>query len=204
MMPDTLVLGTRNRKKLQEVIELMSGLPVKLVDLTAFPQAPEVVEDGNTFADNASKKATELAKALGQWVVGEDSGLVVPALGGAPGVLSARFSGRHGDDEANNDQLLASMADLSDDRRKAYYVCVVALSDPQGNVQTVAEGRCHGMITRERRGTNGFGYDPLFLIPEYHRTFGELSPRVKQALSHRARAIARFVIHSPLYRSETP
>src|SRR6516165_8366683 len=191
-MPPTLILGTRNRKKRQEIVEILGGLPVECGDLTQFPTAPEVVEDGDTFAANARKKATELAKALSQWVLGEDSGLVVPSLNGRPGVYSARYAGQHGDDAANNARLLAELAPLPDDRRAAYYVCAAALADPEGTVRAVAEGRCHGVITREPRGAGGFGYDPLFLIPEYHRTFGELSARVKHALSHRARALAQM------------
>jgi XTP/dITP diphosphohydrolase len=191
-MPPVLVLGTRNRKKREEIAEILGDLPLHLEDLTRWPQAPEVVEDGATFEANACKKAAELARALKQWVIGEDSGLVVPALGGRPGVFSARYAGRQGNDEANNDRLLAELAPFPDDRRAAYYVCTAALADPSGNVQAVTEGRCHGVITRERRGTGGFGYDPLFLISEYHRTFGELSSRVKHSLSHRARALAQL------------
>lgn len=187
-----LVLGTRNRKKRGEIEEILGDLDIELADLTRWPVAPEVVEDGDTFVANARKKATELAKALGEWVLGEDSGLVVPALGGRPGVFSARYAGKQGDDEANNDKLLAELAPLPDASRAAYYVCTAALSDPKGEAHAVVEGRCHGVITRERRGTGGFGYDPLFLVPEYHRTFGELSPVVKHALSHRARALAQL------------
>ena len=191
-MPPVLVVGTRNPKKRVELLEILGDLGLDLRDLTGFPDAPEVEEDGQTFADNARKKATVLAKHLHHWVLGEDSGLVVPALHGRPGVLSARYAGRQGDDEANNQKLLAELAPLPDDKRAAYYVCTAALADPEGNVHAVVEGRCHGVITRERRGTGGFGYDPLFLVPEYHRTFGELSPRVKHALSHRARALERL------------
>ena len=188
-----MVLGTRNPKKLEEIVEILGDLRIEgieFADLTRFPQAPEVVEDGPTFEANARKKASELAVALGQWVLAEDSGLVVPALHGRPGVQSARYSGKHGDDAANNARLLAELAPLPDDRRAAYYVCWIALADPHGQIQSVVEGRCHGTITRELRGSGGFGYDPLFLIPEYHRTFGEMSARVKHALSHRARALA--------------
>ena len=191
-MAAVLVVGSRNRKKREEIVEILGDLGLELRDLTSYPDAPEVVEDGATFADNARKKAVELARHLGQWVLGEDSGLVVPALNGRPGVYSARYAGKQGDDEANNDRLLAELAPLPDDRRAAYYVCTAALADPQGEVHAVVEGRCNGIIIRERRGTGGFGYDPLFLIPEYHRTFGELSPRVKHALSHRARALAQL------------
>jgi len=187
-----LVVATRNVKKKQELLEILGDLPIELEDLSQHPQAPEVVEDGDTFEANARKKATETARVLGQWVLAEDSGLVAPALGGRPGVYSARYAGRHGDDDANNARLLAELAPLADDRRAAYYVCVVAVADPQGEVRAVSEGRCHGEIVKELRGTNGFGYDPLFLIPEYQRTFGELSPRVKRALSHRARALEQL------------
>src|SRR5262249_4316263 len=191
-MPPVLVVGSRNAKKKQEIVDLLAGLNIEIADLTRFPDSPEIQEEGKTFEENAQKKARELSTILHHWVLGEDSGLVVPALHGRPGILSARYAGKHGDDEANNDWLLAELAPLPDDRRAAYYVCTVALSDPSGTIRVTSEGRCHGIITRQRRGTNGFGYDPLFLIPEYHRTFGELSPCVKQAISHRARALAKL------------
>src|SRR5262245_57604864 len=187
-----LVVGTRNAKKRLELLEILAGSGIELRDLSSYPAAPEVEEDGATFEDNARKKATELARALGEWVLGEDSGLVVPALKGRPGVYSARYAGRQGDDEANNDRLLAEVAPLPEEARAAYYVCTAALAAPGGEVMAVVEGRCHGRIIRERRGQGGFGYDPLFLVPEYHRTFGELSARVKHALSHRARALDRL------------
>jgi XTP/dITP diphosphohydrolase len=188
-----LVVGTRNPKKREEILEILGDLAVELRDLTAYPDAPEVVEDADTFEGNARKKAVDLARHLKQWVLGEDSGLVVPALNGRPGVYSARYAGKQGDDDANNQRLLAELAPLPDDRRAAYYVCTAALADPDGNVRSVVEGRCHGVILREKRGTGGFGYDPLFLIPEYHQTFGELSARVKHALSHRGRALAQLL-----------
>jgi XTP/dITP diphosphohydrolase len=189
-MPLVLVLGTRNLKKCQEMYSILDDLRIEIVDLRRFPDAPEVEERGATFEENARTKASELASHLKEWVLAEDSGLVVPAIKGRPGVYSARYAGRHGDDEANNDRLLAELAPFPDDRRDAYYVCVVALADALGAVRNVTQGRCHGRIVRERRGSGGFGYDPLFLILEYHRTFGELSARVKQAISHRARALA--------------
>ncbi len=191
-MPPVLVVGTRNAKKREEILEILGDPGLDLRDLTAWPDVPDVVEDGTTFEANARKKATEYARQVGHWVLAEDSGLVVPALGGRPGVYSARYAGKQGDDDANNAKLLAELAPLPDDRRAAYYVCFAALADPRGEVQATAEGRCHGVIVRELRGSGGFGYDPLFLIPEYHRTFGELSPRVKHALSHRARALAQL------------
>ncbi|MBI3412422.1 MAG: RdgB/HAM1 family non-canonical purine NTP pyrophosphatase [Planctomycetes bacterium] len=191
-MSKILVLGTRNAKKRQEICEILGDLGWQLQDLSQWPGTPEVDEDGGTFEENARKKAVEVALALKQWTLGEDSGLVVPGLGGRPGVLSARYAGKQGDDEANNNRLLAELAPLPGDHRAAYYVCTAALADPDGKVHAVVEGRCHGVIIKERRGAGGFGYDPLFLIPEYHKTFGELSPRVKQALSHRARALAKL------------
>jgi XTP/dITP diphosphohydrolase len=191
-MPTLLVVGTRNKKKLQEILEILEGLPVEVRDLTGWPDAPDVEEDGKTFEDNARKKARELAARLGHWVLGEDSGLVVPALGGRPGVYSARYAGRQGDDAANNAKLLAELDPLPEAARAAYYVCTAAVADPAGEVRAVTEGRCHGLIVRDFRGQGGFGYDPLFLVPEYHKTFGELTPRAKHAISHRARALARL------------
>jgi XTP/dITP diphosphohydrolase len=191
-MATILVVGTRNRKKREEILEILEGLPIEVLDLTDWPEAPEVNEDGTTFEENARKKAQELAHSLGHWVLGEDSGLVVPALDGRPGIFSARYAGKPGDDKANNARLLAELAQVPDDRRGAYYVCCAALADPTGEVRTVVKGRCHGIIAREERGQGGFGYDPLFIILEYHRTFGELSSGVKQAISHRARALAQL------------
>jgi len=187
-----LILATRNAKKRREIVEILDGLPLELGDLSDRPDVPEVEETGTTFEANARLKAVAVAKASGAWSLGEDSGLVVPALKGRPGVYSARYAGRQGDDAANNARLLAELGPLPDERREAYYVCTAALADPRGDVHAVVEGRCHGVILREPRGGGGFGYDPLFLIPEFHQTFGELSPRVKHALSHRARALERL------------
>ena len=188
----TLVLGTRNVKKRKEIEEILGDLGITLQDLSLYPDAPDVVEDGDTFEANARKKASDTANAIGQWVLGEDSGLIVPALKGRPGVYSARYAGKHGDDAANNRKLLAELAPLPPESREAYYVCTAALADPSGQVHAVVEGRCHGRIIAEQRGDGGFGYDPYFLIPEYHQTFGELSARVKHALSHRGRALSQL------------
>jgi XTP/dITP diphosphohydrolase len=185
-----LVLGSRNKKKLGELVDLLGDLGLELTDLSPYPGAPDVDETGTTFEANARLKATTLAPALGEWVLGEDSGLVVPALGGAPGVYSARYAGTHGDDAANNARLLRELAGRAD--RSAYYVSTAALADPTGTVVAVVEGRCWGRIVDAPRGSGGFGYDPLFEIPEYHATFGELSSRVKHALSHRGRAVTKL------------
>lgn len=194
-MSRMLVLGTRNAKKHREIEAILGDLGLQLRDLSQWPGAPEVEETGATFEENACKKASELSQALGQWVLGEDSGLVVPVLNGRPGVYSARYAGKQGADEANNALLMAELAPQPRERRDAYYVCTAALADPAGQVQAVVEGRCYGRIIDFPRGTGGFGYDPLFLIPEYHRTFAELGERVKHALSHRARALEQLRPH---------
>lgn len=200
--PDSilLVLGTRNRKKGEEMAELinpkwepnprLSRLTVRT--LADYPDTADVVEDADTFAGNARKKASETARSLGSWVLADDSGLTVDFLKGEPGVFSARYAGEHGDDEANNRKLLEALAGVPDPERGAAFVCSLALADPEGTIRLEAEGACRGRIAHGRQGDHGFGYDPLFLIPEYHKTFGELSALVKQQLSHRARAFSRI------------
>ncbi|MBS0264761.1 MAG: RdgB/HAM1 family non-canonical purine NTP pyrophosphatase [Planctomycetes bacterium] len=188
-----IVLGSRNRKKSQEVAEILAPHGVQVVSISTFPQAREVDEDGATFAENAAKKASQPALELGCWVIGEDSGLIVDALGGRPGVFSARYSGPGATDESNNQKLQQELTGVEPTRRTAAYVCTVALADPTGTIRLTAEGRCSGLIISESRGTNGFGYDPYFLVREHHRTFGELSSRVKHQISHRARAFAQFI-----------
>ncbi|MBA2225806.1 MAG: RdgB/HAM1 family non-canonical purine NTP pyrophosphatase [Gemmataceae bacterium] len=190
--PPRLVLASRNPKKLREMAELLADVPVEIVDLSAYPQAPRVEETAGTFAGNATLKAVQTALAIGEWCLGEDSGLVVPALGGAPGVDSALYAGVHGDDAANNAKLLREMQGLQGAQRDAYYICVAVLADPTGKVIAQVEGRCYGRIAEQERGRGGFGYDPLFLVPPYDRTFGELPPEVKQRLSHRAAAFAQL------------
>lgn len=196
-MLQSLVLGTRNRKKLAELVELLAPHGIAVHALDEFPAAVEVEEDGATFLANAEKKATQQARRLERWVLGEDSGLVVEALGGRPGVLSARFAAEgaagNSSDEANNHKLLSELAGAPLERRAAYYVCTAALSDPQGKVHATAEGRCHGRIRLEPAGGGGFGYDPLFEVVEYHRTYGELGPEVKSCLSHRGRAMRAMI-----------
>jgi XTP/dITP diphosphohydrolase len=165
---------------------------LRILSLDDFPDAPEVEESADTFAGNARKKSSELAVALGRWVLADDSGLAVDALGGAPGVLSARYAGEPCDDAANNRKLLEALKDVPEERRGAAFRCALAVADPSGAIRLEAEGACRGRIIREVRGTLGFGYDPLFLIPEYHKTFGELSPLVKHQLSHRSRAFGHL------------
>lgn len=189
----TVVLASRNRKKTGEMSDLLRPLGIQLLCIADFPNVAEVVEDGLTFAENAAKKASQTALEVGQWTIGEDSGLMVDALQGQPGIYSARYSDPGATDARNNLKLQQELAGVPPERRGAGYVCSVALSDPTGLIRLTAEDRCRGRIITEPRGANGFGYDPYFLIPEYHRTFGELSSTVKQYLSHRARAFARFI-----------
>ena len=189
MSSHLLVLGTHNQKKRIELDELLAPHGFCLKSLEDFPEALEVRETGDTFAENAALKATQQARRLGQWVIGEDSGLAVDALDGAPGVYSARFSGEHATDESNNQLLLERLGDLPLAKRTAHYVCHATLSDPDGNVRAESEAYCRGRIRFEASGTAGFGYDPLFEVVEYHQTFGELGAAVKVALSNRSRAI---------------
>lgn len=189
----TIVLASRNHKKAREVAEILAPAGFRVIPVTEFPDVPEVEEDGLTFAANAAKKASEVAKHLGQWVIGEDSGLQVDALNGGPGIYSARYSGEGANDEKNNQKLMAELMNVPDEKRGAGYLCSVALSSPAGDIRVACEGTCRGSILRDANGAGGFGYDPYFLIPEYHLTFGQLSSVVKHRLSHRARAFAKFV-----------
>lgn len=189
----SIVLASRNRKKIAEMVELLRPHGIAVLSSADFPEMGEVIEDGATFAENAAKKASETALKLGRWALGEDSGLAVDALKGAPGIYSARYSGTHATDESNNAKLMAELNGVPDEKRGAHYVCSIAVADPTGAIRLRAEGICRGRITSEARGTNGFGYDPYFLILEYHRTFGELGSVVKKHLSHRARAFERLV-----------
>ena len=187
-----IILGTGNAKKLRELQLTLPREGLTLGSLADFPDALDVEETGQTFAENARLKACRQAVHLGQWVMSDDSGLAVDALDGAPGIYSARYAGTHGDDDANNAKLLDALESVPDDRRGASFICALCLSDPDGNPVIETDGHCRGRIGREYRGRTGFGYDPLFIIPEYHRTFAELDLAVKRAISHRAVAMRKF------------
>jgi XTP/dITP diphosphohydrolase len=186
---DELVIGTHNRKKGVELAEMLAPWGIAVVTLDDVPDAIEVPEHGETFAANAALKATEQARHLGRWVLADDSGLEVDALGGAPGVYSARFAGPNATDEDNNRLLLQRLGDTPLEKRTARYVCHVTLADPTGAIRAESGDECRGRIRFAPAGTHGFGYDPLFEVVEYHRTFGELGPAVKRAISHRSRAM---------------
>ncbi len=177
---DLLVLGTTNRHKVVELVELLAGLELPIRSLADYPAVPPVDETGETFAANAALKAVGHARHLRTWVLGEDSGIEVDALQGRPGVYSARYAGPAASDDENNARLLDDLGTTAIERRTARYVCRLALADPTGALRAECDGQCRGRIRFEPAGTNGFGYDPLFELVEYHHTFGELGPSVKR------------------------
>src|SRR6266536_4269221 len=185
----SLILATRNAKKLAELRRILdaSHVDVSVAGLSEYPDMPEVAETGATFTDNALLKARAVVAHTGRPAVADDSGLCVDALNGMPGVLSARWSGRHGDDEANLRLLLAQIADVPAAERGARFVCAAALVLPSGT-EHVTEGAVHGRLTGSPRGTNGFGYDPIFVPDGYELTTAQLSPEEKDKISHRGRA----------------
>ncbi len=185
-----LVLATRNKDKVKEIKKIIGEQGLKLLSLNDFDEFPEVVEDRQTLEENAIKKATETAQFTGKTSLADDSGLEVDALDGAPGVHSARFAGEGRSYQDNNEKLLQLLQNIPDKKRSARFRCVIAIATPEGDIRTV-EGVCEGVIARESRGSNGFGYDPVFFIKEYNRTFAELSPEVKNKISHRALALEK-------------
>jgi XTP/dITP diphosphohydrolase len=196
LMTTELVLATKNRGKVREFRALFWDLPkLRVRALDELSEWPDVVEDGKTFEENAVKKAREIARVTGSLVLADDSGLEVDALGGLPGVHSARFAGRHGDDEANNDKLLADLARVADGERGARYRVVLALADPRGPLGEdvhIEQGVCEGSILRARRGNHGFGYDSLFLPEGLDLSMAELQPEEKNRISHRAVASTKI------------
>jgi XTP/dITP diphosphohydrolase len=186
-----LLVASTNAGKLREFAQLLGGLPLTLVPLTDFPGAPSVQEDRPTYRDNALHKAVTLAKWSQHPALADDSGLEVEALGGAPGVRSARYAGPAQDSEANIDQLLRALAEVPEERRTARFRCVIAVARPDGATLTAA-GTCTGRIAAARRGSTGFGYDAVFFYPPAALTFAELPPAVKNCVSHRALACAEL------------
>ncbi|MDD3088278.1 MAG: RdgB/HAM1 family non-canonical purine NTP pyrophosphatase [Candidatus Omnitrophica bacterium] len=185
-----LIVATKNKKKLQEIKIILSGLNLKISSLADCAGKIRIVENGRTFRENAVKKAVKVAAATGKLSLGEDSGLCVDALKGAPGIYSSRFSGKNKSDTQNNIKLLKLLERVPQNKRKAHYVCAVALAD-KGGLLGVVEGKCFGRIDLVCKGTNGFGYDPLFLIPKHKKTFGQLSERIKHKMSHRYHALKK-------------
>jgi XTP/dITP diphosphohydrolase len=193
-----VVLATRNAHKIGELRAILAdlGVDVDLVGVTEYPDVPDVAETELTFAGNALLKAVAVAEATGLPAIADDSGICVDALSGMPGIFSARWSGRHGDDAANLDLLLAQVSDVPDEHRGAAFVCAAALAVPgPGGRRVVEEGRIDGVLLRERHGEGGFGYDPIFRPHGYDVSTAELAPEEKNRISHRRRAFAALAPH---------
>jgi len=187
-----LVVATRNAGKLKEIRRLLEDRNVNVLGMELFPDAPDVVEDGETFAANAAKKAEQIAAFTGKPCLADDSGLVVKALDGRPGVHSARYSGENATDQTNNRKLLQEMSAVPEDERQAAFCCVMALSLPDKETR-LFEGKIEGRLLQQEQGSGGFGYDPLFWLPEYGCTMAELSLDIKNSISHRGQALRQVV-----------
>lgn len=182
-----LVLASGNQGKIAEFQKLLEGLDIEVHSLQEYPDIGEIVEDGTSFAENALIKARTVCKVTGKPALADDSGLMVDALDGAPGIFSARFAGEHHDDAANNEKLLRLLEPIEEEKRSGKFFCAIAIVLPDGREYTV-EGTCPGKILCELRGVGGFGYDPLFLVEEMGKTFAELSMEEKNRISHRGHA----------------
>jgi XTP/dITP diphosphohydrolase len=189
-----LLIATRNRGKLKEIQQLLKGRDIVVKGLEAYDGLPEVVEDGDTFEANARKKAATMARLTGRMALADDSGLKVRALGGKPGIFSARYAGEKATDADNNRKLLNDMEDVPVGQRQAAFHCVMALCSPSGDCR-LFEGRLDGEILLQPRGEGGFGYDPLFMVPSYGCALAELPLDVKNRISHRGLALKKLIDH---------
>lgn len=198
-----LVVATKNKKKLEEIRQILKGFKLKISSLSDYPDCPRIVENGKSFKENALIKAKKIACFSGKLTLGEDSGLCVDALGGRPGIFSSRFSGKNKSDKQNNLKVLRLLKGRPYSMRGAHYICAVALVDKEG-VAGVVEGRCDGVIGFEEKGRFGFGYDPLFIIPKYKKTFAQLGEKIKHKMSHRYHALkqAKRIIRKIIEKSE--
>lgn len=191
-----LLIATRNKKKYLEIKQLLKNSGFKVISLELFPGLPKIKETGKTFKENASIKARRVCRLTGKLTLGEDSGLCVDILKGKPGIYSSRFAGLHKSDDDNNKKLLKSLGERPLSKRKAHYVCALSLAD-KGKVLKTFEGRCNGLIGFTEKGSSGFGYDPLFIIPAYKKTFAQLGLKVKHKMSHRANALKKLKAFLP-------
>lgn len=185
-----VVLATGNLHKAKEIRAILNGLGIKFLTLQDFPKMPDIIEDGKTFKENAVKKAKEIARLTGKTALADDSGIEVEALNNAPGIYSARFAGEKATNSANNKKLIGLLKDIPLARRKARFVCVIAIAEHGGRIYT-AEGELKGIIALRPAGKKGFGYDPLFIVPRYKKTVAQLSSEVKNRISHRAKALKK-------------
>ncbi|WP_332689932.1 XTP/dITP diphosphatase [Halalkalibacter lacteus] len=186
-----LVISTQNKGKIAEFKQMLGEKGLEVKSLLDYPTIPDIIEDGKTFSENATKKAETLAQQLNCIVIADDSGLVVDALDGRPGVYSARYAGEAKNDNANMEKVLRELVDVPSEDRTARFVCVIAVARPN-KTTLVFEGACEGVIARERRGTNGFGYDPIFYVPELEKTMAQLTSEQKNERSHRANALKKL------------
>jgi XTP/dITP diphosphohydrolase len=196
--PKEVVIATRNLGKLREMEAILDPLSLKLLSLKDFPEIPEVVEDGTTFAENAGKKARTIARLTGRFAIADDSGLCVDALQGRPGIFSSRFAGEEASDRERYQKLLDEMTGVPEGQRGAEFICVMAIVSPEGEMQTV-EGKCRGRITFSPQGKHGFGFDPIFFVPEFGKTMAELEPEAKNQISHRAQALKKLKLILPQF-----
>lgn len=188
----TIVIATQNEKKRKEIQDILKDVHgILLKGVADFPFLPLMEEDGNTFRENAIKKATILAKACNTWAMADDSGLEINALNGRPGVYSSRYAGLNATDEKNIEKVLFELKGVPKEKRIARFVCTIAFASPH-QLFFVVEGYCNGFITEESKGIGGFGYDPVFYVPDYKQTFAELNPSIKNKISHRAIALEQF------------
>lgn len=193
-MEKDVIIATQNEGKINEFKQLFAEAGWTVRSLLDYPHIPDVVEDGNTFAENAAKKAETIARTFNRMVIADDSGLVVDALNGKPGIYSARYAGEEKSDAANIEKVLQQLKHIPAEERTARFVCTIAVARP--NEQTLFyEGTCEGVISREAVGFYGFGYDPIFFIPELGKTMAQLSPQEKNKRSHRSHALEKLFAH---------
>lgn len=192
--PSKILIATRNQGKIREIQDLVGGLAIAFLSLSDMGNLPDVVEDGETFEENALKKARLISTWTGLATLADDSGLCIDALDGRPGVHSARYAGSHSSDEEKWGKILAEMKGVPNEKRTAHFVCVLALVDPSGQ-EDLFKGTCQGLITTEPRGKGGFGYDPIFYFEEAGLTFGEMDRRSKNLVSHRGHALGHFAAY---------
>ncbi|OEG71624.1 hypothetical protein ATZ36_02560 [Candidatus Endomicrobiellum trichonymphae] len=185
-----IVLATKNRHKNEEIKSILKDLDIKIIPMTSFPDYPATIEDGATLEENAAKKAREAAEFFKKWAIADDSGLEVDYLNGSPGIYSARYAGRNCSYDDNNKKLLAELKNVPEEKRTANFRTVIAVASPDGRL-FLADGKIFGTIKRHTVGIDGFGYDPVFYVPEYGKTFAELSCEIKNSLSHRAEALQK-------------
>lgn len=189
-MIEEIIIATGNKHKVEEIKDILKDLNIKVIPMTDFPSYPETVEDGETLEENAAKKAKEAAVFFNKWAIADDTGLEVDYLDGAPGVYSARYAGEDCSYEDNNKKLLEVLKGVPANNRSARFRCIIAVSSPVGEI-SLAEGKIFGTISETFAGDKGFGYDPIFFVPEENKTFAELAAEVKNRISHRGKALQK-------------